>query len=186
MKACEQNKKSLSLFAIGDLGADEARQLQSHIQTCPGCREYFREISNLTGDLKAAGAATPQFETSAAFHRAWSRRIMSEAQPGILADVFALPWLRGWNWSFVAPAAVAAMALTLVLLLPKHSHQALPGQTRAVAAHTDMAPTFAAYHALANRSLEALDRELTREAAALPAGQPIYAASSIARAITAD
>ncbi len=186
MKACERTKKSLSLLAIGDLGANQARQLQSHIQICPGCRKYFGDISNLAGKLKAAGAATPELEIPAAFHRALTRRIESEAQPGILAEVFAVPRLRRWNWRFVAPAAVVTMVLALVFLFPKQSHHALPGQTPTVVAHTDMAPTFAAYHALASRSLEALDRELTREAAALPAGQPICAASSIARAITAD
>jgi hypothetical protein len=186
MKACEKNKKSLSLLAIGDLRADEAVELRSHIQTCADCRDYFREISDLAGELKTAASATPAIEASPSFHRSLARRIESEARSGSWAEVFSLPPLRGWNWRLIAPTAVATAVLATLLLVPRQSRQSVTIDAPAIATHSGITPSLATYHALANTSWDALDRELTREAAAVPTGPPIYAASSTARAMAAD
>ena len=186
MKACDRNKKSLSLLAIGDLRPAEAAEMRSHIQMCVGCRDYFREISDLAGELKTVAATTPAIEASPSFHRSLARRIESEARSSSRADVFSLPPMRGWNWRLVAPTAVVTLVLATLLLIPRQSRQSVTIDAPAVATRSGITPSLATYHALANTSWDALDRELTREAAAVPTGPPIYAASSTARAITAD
>jgi len=188
MNVCENNKMALSLLATGDLRGEEAAHLRAHVDSCPGCRGYLGQLTSVAGDLAGAAAAKSEIEVPVNFHRDLTRRIAAEKPRSLWAEVFAFPGLRALNWRYLAPTIGVAVAAIALLLW-------IPGLNRAntkssigpvVAAVADQSPTLGTYHDLANNSWDALDRELTREAAAAPSGPPVLAVSSLARVISAD
>jgi anti-sigma factor RsiW len=190
MNPCPRNKKLLGLLAINELPPHQAGGLRAHLETCPACRRYLDEMSCVVGELRAAAGAAPDLEPSPAFHRRLVQRIETEARPGFLAEVFALLHGRGLNWRVAVPMLAVATVAALFLITARRSGQPVPSPREVIASAThtagEEAPTFGAYRMLANRSWEALDRELTREASTAPSGTTIYAASSLTMSTGAD
>ena len=189
MKPCAKNKQPLSLLAVDELAPRPAAELRAHMTTCPGCRDYFDEISKVAGGLTAAKAALPEIETSELFHRRLTQRIKAEEQPGAWAAWLPLARSRGLNWQFAAPLIVVGVVAAL-LLITRQNHPSAP---TAIASNSNPAPmpaavspTFGNYRMLADRSFEALDQELSREAAAAPASAPVYTVASITRTMGLD
>jgi hypothetical protein len=116
------------------------------------------------------------------------RRIVAEQPSSLWAEVFTFSGLRALNWRYLVPTiGVAAAAIALLLWIPGSDRTHLNSKPDpAVAKMPEQTPTLGTYRDLANNSWDALDRELTREAAATPSGPPVLAASSLARVISAD
>jgi len=192
MTPCTKNKKLLSLLAIDALDSREAQVLRAHVETCPGCRSYLEDMSNVAGKLTASSAAAPEIKASDTFHRRLTRRIESEGQPGIMARMCAFTRSGGLDWRTVAlVAGVVLGVLTVMLALePQRGRRTVPSAVGPIVSTArpveDLVPTFGSYRMLANRSLDALDQELTKEGKVGSAGAPTYTASSLTRAIAAD
>jgi hypothetical protein len=191
MNPCAKNKKTLSWLAIDAVDAVEARGLQAHMESCAGCRNYFAEISNLAGRFDEF-RATSEIEATEMFHRGLARRIDSEARPGIFATVFAPVRPGALNWRVALPIA-GVMAAIVMLLITSAQQHVRPPVARVVEPIAlaekpvnEVTPTFGNYRMLANRSLDALDQELTREAQASLAGASTYTASNLAQVIATD
>nr|WP_325185244.1 zf-HC2 domain-containing protein [uncultured Oscillibacter sp.] len=58
MKYCEEFAALLDLYVDGELSAEEAARVQTHLKTCPGCRRYV-------DDALAIRAAFPEAEETA-------------------------------------------------------------------------------------------------------------------------
>lgn len=191
MKPCAKNKKTLSWLAIEAVGADEARELRAHLETCAGCRNYFGEISALAGRFEAF-KGTSEIEATERFHRGLVRRIEAEARPGVWATV--IEWVRpgALNWRVALPIAGVMVVMVGLLITSGHrqAEEPMAQVVEPVAAANkpvkEVAPTFGNYRMLANRSLDALDQELAREAQASLAGASTYTASSMAQVIATD
>ena len=51
---CEHWAEPISLLAAGCLSTDEERDVRRHFETCPDCRERFRQLTQLCGALAEA------------------------------------------------------------------------------------------------------------------------------------
>ncbi|HZQ47602.1 MAG TPA: zf-HC2 domain-containing protein [Verrucomicrobiae bacterium] len=193
MKACTSNHKSLSLLAINALEPRQAEELQAHVATCPECRRYLQEMSNVAGKLTLATVAASEIEATEGFHQKLARRIEAEGRPGIWAAARAFLRSGVPDWRVAAPVVgvVVVVIAVLIALGPHQGRQIVPRvigpMVSKVESAKDLTPSFGSYRMLADRSLEALDQELTKEAEDEGSpGAPIYTTLSMARAIAAD
>ncbi len=190
MKPCAKNQQRLGWLAINAL--EQTDELRTHMETCPGCRHYFEEMSNLAGKLTATGPM-PEIEASETFHRRLARRIEAEVRPGVWAALQAFVRSGGLKWRVAAPVATGVTVVVVAILIafgPQRRKPAVARTVEPVVSNTKSpaaaAPTLGNYRMLVNRSFDALDQELTREEEASPAGAPVYTMSSMARVMTAD
>jgi anti-sigma factor RsiW len=192
MKPCAKNQKLLSLLATGVLASGQAEELRAHIKMCPGCQRYFEEMSNVAGKLTASSAVASEIEASPTFHRNLARRIETEGRPGVGAAAWEFLRSGGLRWRWVMPVAGVALGVFVVLthleqLRGKRTISPTVVSVVSTAKPTmDLAPTFGTYRMLADRSLDELNQELTKEAEVSSPGMPTYTALSLGRAITAD
>ena len=163
MKVCANNRKPLAWLAIGALEEAQAGALRAHLEACPGCRDYLRQIERAARQLREAEAA-PVAEPSPFFHQRL-RHALREAPP---RPIF------GWR------LALPALALAVVLLLTSRPLHVAPAPRPApVASAEDMDMTILNYQIAADQSVEKLDRLLTEQAnRGLPAA-PLYRAGSL-------
>jgi len=49
--ACIEVVEMITAYLEGALSAAEARALEDHLQTCPGCSEYLAQMRELAGSL---------------------------------------------------------------------------------------------------------------------------------------
>ncbi len=169
MTPCPGREKSIAWLALDALDAEPARELRAHLETCPGCRHYFAEMSQLTGQI-AAAAPPEEISASDSFHRQVMVRI--KAAPPASPWVATLESLRIviFNWRTAVPATVMVIIL-LVIGVGMRSHSTVNIQQPAPAVASpamaagvaDPAPTIANYHRAASQSLEKLDALLSRE-----------------------
>jgi anti-sigma factor RsiW len=106
--SCVAYRERIEALVDGMLPAEEARELERHLEGCPSCAALARELSRLHGLL----GASPNLEPSPGFEASFLRRLRSEAEsrPSWWPALF-----RGWRgWAF-ATAAATAVALGLVL-----------------------------------------------------------------------
>jgi anti-sigma factor RsiW len=175
MNACLKNRKLIAWLAVDALDADRARELRAHIETCEECRRYFTEISGITQNLSVAQIA-PGIRASAAFHQQVVRSLQAEQRRPGWDALFA--WLADWRVS------VPAISTILVLLLAAfhHRHFEYPPANPVIstlASPPESQPTLSNFLWEANRSPEALDALLTKQAAINPMSAPIYTASAL-------
>jgi anti-sigma factor RsiW len=50
--ACTEEVELITDYLEGALPADEARRLERHIDTCPGCTEYLAQMRTVAGSLE--------------------------------------------------------------------------------------------------------------------------------------
>lgn len=191
MKPCAKNRKRIAWLAIGALEAQASRELQAHLETCEGCRQYLNEISNVTETLAATELA-PDIQASESFHRRVARKLRAEqSRP---AWEFLAAFLRhlplNWRVALTALGAIllVAVALSVFVRRPGVSAQA-PAPAQAALPpnrNSTLPPTLANYQFVANHSLEELDDLLTRQANRHLAPAPLYTASILAIANTPD
>jgi anti-sigma factor RsiW len=184
MKPCRQNRKLIVWLAANALDARQARQLQSHLETCEGCRRYLAEISNVTEKLVAA-ERNPNLQASENFYRNVARKLRS-VKPASLAEMLATYFReQEFQWRVVLPA-IAVLVLVIGVSVatrmpPPKSISPPPASQRAALesdANKDLAPTLANYQQAAKQSFDQLDALLAKQSKrALPA-MPIYTAST--------
>ena len=49
--ACTEEVEIMTDYLEGALPADEARRLERHLETCPGCTEYLEQMRTIAGSL---------------------------------------------------------------------------------------------------------------------------------------
>jgi hypothetical protein len=83
---CERFERDLALDVGGDLPADAAAALESHLRTCQPCRAFRRSLERSQHWLKAAAAAPlADAELEAVRRRVWAT-LQQPATPAPLAD----------------------------------------------------------------------------------------------------
>lgn len=61
---CEHWAEPISLAAAGCLSSDEEQEVRRHVETCPDCREQFRQLTELCRALTEAPLATDSTEAA--------------------------------------------------------------------------------------------------------------------------
>lgn len=96
--SCAQDRDRLAAYLDGEVAEAEAKSLQQHILTCPGCAA---EIAAMVSLRRAMKPAASRFTPSAAFRQKVQAQIASRRSTGMR-----------WLWP-VAAAALAVMILAL-------------------------------------------------------------------------
>jgi outer membrane lipoprotein-sorting protein len=120
---CERWAEPLSLAAAGCLSSGEEQEVRRHVETCPDCREQFRQLTELCRALAEAPLPTDSAEAAIV------ERIMS----AVTADVFGRPIVRtreemihptllsrspdNWRWIMRSPVSRISAAAILALAI---------------------------------------------------------------------
>ena len=56
--ACVEEVEVMTDYLEGALGAADARRLERHLDACPGCTEYLRQMRAIAGGLGGLGGET--------------------------------------------------------------------------------------------------------------------------------
>jgi anti-sigma factor RsiW len=56
--ACTEEVEIVTDYLEGALPAEEARRLERHLETCPGCTEYIEQMRTIAGSLRPLGGET--------------------------------------------------------------------------------------------------------------------------------
>ncbi len=121
MKPCEEYQLLLEIWTDGELGDDQARELEQHVAECEGCAAYRAELVRLSDDLgrltlrqdapDMAGAIVRRVK-----RRAWARFVLVAF--GILLlkllDVFGVFGSGAVSSLVVAAGVVLAFGLLRV------------------------------------------------------------------------
>jgi hypothetical protein len=187
MKPCSHHRKQIAWLAAGVLDSEPAQKLVAHLQQCPGCREYEREISIVCREQSARAGAFPSVTPGASFHRRLVQRVhaaQGKTRSG-LSQLFP-SWILSWR------AALPAAALVLALCFawqPDPSNPVSPPavvEAEVTLSQPDTAqpppPTLSVYRNRANQSLEALDDLLDQHTVPAPgAGERFHVAALMQR-----
>ena len=117
---CESWAERVSLAAAGCLPADEEAEVRQHIETCPDCRERFRQLTQLCGALAEARLPADVAE-AAIVARIMSAVVSDHSRPIVRtrAEMIhaALPTRSRdyWRWIMRRPMSRIAAAAIFVL-----------------------------------------------------------------------
>jgi len=114
---CASIRKKLSAFADGEVSSDWRLKIESHLETCPDCRQALADLRRLWLELDDP---TP-VQTRPGFTLEVLRKIVEEAQPG------RFEWFRSLSRLFPVPATVAMVALVGMLLGGWMGHSLIDG-----------------------------------------------------------
>ena len=187
MKPCLMRKKRIALLVVAGLDAEEARDLREHLQTCPGCQEYSKEVTEVCRDQRGAAGSLPDIDAGETFHRRLQRRLDGEASRPALVHPRELLFRYFSRWQVVLPLVVV-IALTWGLLSSERRNLRTGGapvarnsSTGAVmddSPYKDSLPTVSAYRSALNRSFEEFDELLNKNSARTAArSEPVIMAA---------
>lgn len=185
MKPCPE-KLQIALLAMGHLEADAAERLRAHIGCCAGCREYLKEIADVSELLEKAPPVA-EVEAGSAFHEQLVRRIQADAQQPRFSGIVDFI-SRFVAQHHVATVAAAFAAIVLVMVVSRKDEvqvaQRMPNPPSiAAAAHpqTQSAQTYSAYRHAASVSPEVLDELLAKQALKSMTSSEMLSLSSLSR-----
>jgi len=183
MNPCAKTRKRIALMASDVLDVKEAEALREHIASCPGCRVYWRSISDLTGRLKNAGSL-PAAEASESFHREVARKITAQPRHFSFSQwARAVQRLLPEHRLAGLGISVAVIVAVLVVFEPFRHRSPLPQDDRtgpaSVASRVEAPPsTVASYRRAAEISLDSFDTFLTLQAARTSTATDTFTVSS--------
>lgn len=168
MKPCK-DKKRLIVWSAASAIVEKAqqRQLAEHLKCCPGCRDYFEQMLALKEDLTET-FETSNLEPSASLHQRVTQRVLRQSRAASVISIVSTlsSWRKIWRGILAGTFALAIMGLFFafktapeikhpsdrpVAKVPKQKELHLPGTS------------FAEYHQITGRSLDALDNTLTKQ-----------------------
>lgn len=120
---CPEREEALALHVGRDLPPADARELEVHLEGCPGCRFFLDELEESRSALTALAAEAPPAAGLADVHR----RVMEEVRAGGETGKGGL--LRAgapWRWA-AAAAVVLALGAALVWRLGPGTGPESPG-----------------------------------------------------------
>jgi hypothetical protein len=189
MKPCSKNREPIALLAAGALEARLAEELRRHFEHCEGCLAYWEDMVRVAERL-AAPPAPEEIHASERFHRRVVAALGAEQRrspPGNLRAVLG-EW---WATQRLAPRLAWGLAVVLLIVAgvllsrsPRGSGSdeiARKDAVHAVSAKQNRSaelppPSLANYQRFADRSLEALDELLERQAERVPGSTAVYTA----------
>jgi anti-sigma factor RsiW len=124
MNNCETFKVRLMGLLDGELPPAEAREVNEHLIRCPGCREEYEELREISGKIARISFVEPQ---DAVIEKLWKSpysRFSRNAALGLVIGGYLLlvlyslyEFLHSKNPAAVPKLAVAAIGIGFILLL---------------------------------------------------------------------
>ena len=183
MNPCRKNKRRIAWMAAGVLETANAETLREHLETCPGCRRHWENMSALSERLNAA--ELPDAEPTESFHRRVVRKIQEEQKTAPLFAWGTLLRRLWWERRLASIAVGGALAIATLLWIQSFSPDEEPGsapmriaQTTESATQALLPPTLGAYRRAGDISFEKLDAALTRQIAAKASPVETFTVSS--------
>lgn len=143
---CARLREKICLLLSGSLEAHELDEVESHLALCADCREYCRQVKNLTTPLTQWKKIFSHLEPGQTAQRRWTMAVQEAAKPTTkplnLRPLFRLCW-RELFWPF--RHSWAGMAALWLLMWGIHLH--LSSEQPSVS-NSHSAPTAAVVQAL--------------------------------------
>ena len=123
---CKRDTEMLTAYVDGELGGAERAELESHLETCAGCRDAVAAQRRLAEMFAALPEVTPAGDFEARF---WARIARErDAAPGFGARLRAAFSLR--RALVLTGAAAAALAFLAAAGARPHRQSSRPRSTR--------------------------------------------------------
>jgi anti-sigma factor RsiW len=163
MKPCSKHRKKIAWLTLNALDAAEERDLRTHLESCPPCRAYWKEVSSLTGKLSSARQPA-NLEASESFHQQVIRAVRDQSQ-GLTDGLFARWHSVAWRVALpvVGVVAVVVAVFSLGLWRPQNPPKSSAAPHSRATIRVDLEPTVFNYQMAANASLDGLDELLTSQ-----------------------
>ncbi|WP_084158904.1 anti-sigma factor family protein [Solidesulfovibrio alcoholivorans] len=100
-EGCALFRQKLAAFADGEMSADWREKIESHLATCPECRQALSELRSLSQTLEDPISV----RTRPDFTQDVLRKVNSGACP------HRHDWFHSWGKAFPAPAGIALAAM---------------------------------------------------------------------------
>jgi hypothetical protein len=193
MKPCFTKRKLLALLAADALPEPSESALRRHLENCPGCREYARQLESLHTECAACLQPGPEVDVPAGLHQRIVARLRevdnqsgssrflsarprtderreSQIENELAANDAAWP-LSHSSWKLAAIFVLLALAAGAAIFFNAHSpSDAHPSSVVRVVAQSSAAPLPAPslinYHSAANQAGEEFERLLARQSVA--------------------
>ncbi len=193
MKPCPKHRELIAWLVLGNLEADRACVLREHLESCDGCRRYFRELSHVTASVRAAEVKT-SFEAAESFHRRVVARVRARRPSRFQWTLPELVRSLSLNWRVgLSVAGGMAIIIGLVLIYPQQPPAHPPELVRVPAPAgtardkvNDLEPTISNYQMVANHSFDKLDQLLSEQGARNLPRVATYTAGTFAIATAPD
>lgn len=171
MNPCASRRESVALLASGQTPDDEAVDLRIHLQSCSGCRDYYRQLVAVCEEHAAAAAQLPEARVPARLFQRVATRIRSESEPRPTAE--PLSGFFGWRPVLGWAALLAVLGLLVVPLFKAFKSSSTvqvtsvrpPTPVAPAVSPTSTHPSLLVYRRALNRSPEALEELLAEEVA---------------------
>jgi len=182
MNCCSKRQWIVAL-ATNALDPYKTRALQAHLQTCASCREYLKQVSTVSENLRGVTIRS-DIHASETFHRKLAARLRTERSEALwrsaLADLRAM--LTSYPRAGLATGVVLVSAIGLCLFRPS-APPVKDVSTKMVflpsASRPEVAPSVSNYQVVANRSFEMLEELLTAQGSKTSPSPPVYTASTV-------
>lgn len=171
MNPCASRRESVALLASGQCPDDEAVDVRNHLRSCPGCRDYHRQLVAVCEDHAAAAAQLPEVRVPSRLFRRVATRIRSGSEPRPFAEQLLgfIGWRQIAGWAvLLVLSGVLVTPLFRVFKSSSNVHvTSVPPPTPAerAASPSTAHPSLLAYRLALNRSPEALEELLAAEVA---------------------
>ncbi len=164
MKPCARHRESIALLAAASLEEGETPGLKQHLEQCPSCRAYLREMSVLCERHSTAAHQLPAAEVSMRFQA----RVASAIRAG---DARHTPGISIPLWFRIASVTAVVLMIAGVFMLfhqptpPAQIAEQLIPEPERKGEPDKISANLITYRLALNRSPEALDQLLAQEAA---------------------
>ena len=167
MKPCKKNRKLIAWLAVDALDVEQARELRSHVRTCPGCLEYWQEMLSIAQDHLATSTTLPVMPGSDSFHEKLDRKILTDRARLFPASGMELLRRCLSDWRTLAVTGAVALVLVIVSRAPNRQGDVPQREpfSPIVSIVDDLEPTLNRYWIAANTSLETLNQLLAEQEA---------------------
>jgi hypothetical protein len=122
---CHPHRETIALMAAGLCPDAEKQPAEQHLQTCPDCREYARELAAVTGKISRLSSSHPTIVPSGNLHSRWTGQILGnppqlDPYPRSPAAGRRNAWFAQHRARFAWSLATAACIITAFVIGDRH------------------------------------------------------------------
>src|ERR1041384_2630451 len=169
MKPCFSKRKHLALLAASALSEPHHSELRRHLEHCPGCRDYARQLQLVGEECATCLKDSPEVEAPQGLHQRVTSRLHALENETASSQRGSLEFLGNWKLAALALILSLAAGSTIIFKSNSPNNPSSSDVTRAAVPSPDAplpSPSLIHYHLAANQSGDAFERLLTRESLA--------------------